>query len=419
MNYLYWLRNDLRLIDNQALLNLSTEVRTLDIVLPWPEDFSSWGEARKLFYQETLSDFSQKLTRLGQTIYVLDQNLSQWFQNQANSYDGIVFSKSFNSRAQDLEEEVLKSFRKKEILWIDQGTIFREGDLPFSLDQLPKTFTQFRKEVESKALLDLSDLEEIKELPPPNKTVKDGLVSFNDFGLEQPQRGGPFKGGETKGWERINEYIWNRHRIQIYKESRNGMIHFDDSSKLSPWLALGALSPRSVVAEIKRYEKEIAANESTYWLYFELLWRDYFKFLAQHQKDSLFSRTGLRPKHIEEMEDQDQIFLKWREGQTGENFVDANMIELKKTGWMSNRGRQNVASYLAKTLKVDWTLGASWFESQLIDFDIESNWGNWSYLAGVGVDPRDRQFNVKRQAEIYDPNQEYQKIWLSRKEEVT
>ncbi len=88
------------------------------------------------------------------------------------------------------------------------------------------------------------------------------------------------------------------------------------------------------------------------------------------------------------------------------------MLELEKTGWMSNRGRQNVASYFAKELQLDWRIGAAYFESMLLDYDVHSNYGNWMYVSGVGNDPRDRKFNIKLQAERYDPSGKYQQLWL-------
>jgi deoxyribodipyrimidine photo-lyase len=91
------------------------------------------------------------------------------------------------------------------------------------------------------------------------------------------------------------------------------------------------------------------------------------------------------------------------------------MIELKKTGWMSNRGRQNVASYLIHNLKLPWTWGAGYFEKMLIDYDSESNWGNWLYLSGHGSDPRARVFNIQKQAKDYDPHGLYQEKWLNRR----
>ena len=107
-----------------------------------------------------------------------------------------------------------------------------------------------------------------------------------------------------------------------------------------------------------------------------------------------------------------KAFNQWINGTTPEHFVNANMIELQKTGWMSNRGRQNVASYWAKEWEQDWRIGAAYFESMLIDYDMHSNYGNWMYNAGVGNDPRDRKFNIKRQAEMYDSDGKFQKMWL-------
>jgi deoxyribodipyrimidine photo-lyase len=92
------------------------------------------------------------------------------------------------------------------------------------------------------------------------------------------------------------------------------------------------------------------------------------------------------------------------------------MLELAQTGFMSNRGRQNVASYLVHDLNIDWRWGAAYFESQLIDNDFTSNWGNWMYVAGVGNDPRFRKFNTKLQADRYDAENQYRKMWLQTKQ---
>ena len=88
------------------------------------------------------------------------------------------------------------------------------------------------------------------------------------------------------------------------------------------------------------------------------------------------------------------------------------MKELSQTGFMSNRGRQNVANYLTKELKIDWRIGAEYFEALLIDYDVHSNYGNWMYLSGVGNDPRDRKFDISWQAQKYDSQNKFQKLWL-------
>jgi deoxyribodipyrimidine photo-lyase len=108
-----------------------------------------------------------------------------------------------------------------------------------------------------------------------------------------------------------------------------------------------------------------------------------------------------------------ELFKKWCFGQTGVDFVDALMRELLHTGFMSNRGRQNAASYLVHDLQINWMWGAAWFEHLLIDYDVYSNYGNWQYVAGVGNDPREgRKFNIKRQQETYDPDNLYINYWL-------
>lgn len=163
-------------------------------------------------------------------------------------------------------------------------------------------------------------------------------------------------------------------------------------------------------------EDRNCANESTYWIFFELLWRDYFKCLSYLNGNQIFLKTGLNGKRTEwlPLATEMSLLKKWKEASTGVDFIDANMRELKSSGWMSNRGRQNVASFLVKDQGVDWRLGAAYFEEMLIDYDCASNWGNWSYLAGVGTDPRDRFFNVQKQAHQYDPDQSYVKKWLRR-----
>lgn len=101
-------------------------------------------------------------------------------------------------------------------------------------------------------------------------------------------------------------------------------------------------------------------------------------------------------------------------GKTGTGLIDASQRELFTTGWTSNRARQNVASYLAKHLAIDWRIGAEWYEQNLIDYDVSSNWGNWQYVAGVGNDPRGdaRVFNPVKQAVDYDTNGEYCRTWI-------
>jgi len=143
-----------------------------------------------------------------------------------------------------------------------------------------------------------------------------------------------------------------------------------------------------------------------------LLWRDHFRWLHLKHGRRLYAAQGLnqapKPPHDPE------AFSRWCLGETGHPFIDAGMRELAATGYLSNRMRQNVASYLIHDLACDWRAGAAWFESCLIDFDVYNNQGNWLYLSGRGTDPRpQRRFNPELQAKNYDPDGAYRQLWAA------
>jgi deoxyribodipyrimidine photo-lyase len=218
-------------------------------------------------------------------------------------------------------------------------------------------------------------------------------------------------GGEAAAWERLGRWFWEEDRLRTYKETRNGMDGDAYSSRLSPWLAHGCLSARSVQAEVARYEQERVANDSTYWMTFELLWRDYFQWIAQKHGAALFRPAGLRGVPVPWRRDED-LFERWCEGKTGFPIIDACMRELAATGFLGNRGRQVVTSFLTKNLGLDWRWGAEWFEAQLVDHDVGSNYGNWNYGAGVGNDARGfRYFQLATQAQKYDPDGAHARRW--------
>ncbi|CAN0323584.1 unnamed protein product, partial [Ectocarpus fasciculatus] len=149
-------------------------------------------------------------------------------------------------------------------------------------------------------------------------------------------------------------------------------------------------------------------------LIFELLWRDFFRYSAVKNGNSIFHLGGPRRDAGRQRWLDDAGSLEaWKEGETGYPFIDANMRELKASGFMSNRGRQVVASFFTRDLQMDWRLGAEHFEEYLLDHDPASNWGNWNYVAGVGSDPReDRYFNIEKQAKTYDAEGAYMRHWL-------
>jgi deoxyribodipyrimidine photo-lyase len=251
------------------------------------------------------------------------------------------------------------------------------------------------------------DLPIQKEWPPMIVSEQNSLLVAPP---PSPHDDNRWHGGSQAAFARIHHYFMETDGLHKYKETRNGMLRFDDSGKISPWLANGSLSPRYVYEQIRHCEQSRGANESTYWFYFELLWRDFFQFVMLTNQHGQSSTTSTPPPLSES---ELTSFQAWCNGNTGLLLVDAAMRELSATGYTSNRARQNVASFFCHQLKLNWRHGAAWFQHHLLDYDAASNDGNWRYLAGKGNDPRNqRVFNVIKQAEQYDPRGEYLRHWL-------
>lgn len=265
----------------------------------------------------------------------------------------------------------------------------------------------------------LPTVEELLSISIPSSPPSDSSCAASSgsepLGLESssPPHSSPvlkFIGGELAGLQRCKNWIFDGDNLRSYFDIRNGMLGEAYSSKFSPWLALGCLSPRFIFEEVKRYEKERYANKSTYWLIFELLWRDFFHYFVRKHGSRIFFVGGVSNIKRKWVDDEERV-KRWKSGTTGHPLVDANMRELLHTGWMSNRGRQNVASFLIFDYEIDWRIGADWFESRLIDHDVCSNYGNWNFAAGL-TGGRINRFNISKQSRDYDPKGEYIRHWL-------
>ena len=376
------------------------------------------GAFRRRFLAESLSALDHALRSRGQQLIVLLHNATSFFSDLSlpNSHRNTYAYRAPGTDESSLELLVEKTER---VEWFWGKTLIHLDDLPFELEHLPHIFTEFRNRVEKS--LNIRPPVLTRLLPPPlyHAYPTDFFKLLEVPSISSDVRSVLlFTGGLSAGHQRLRHYFWDKDAVANYYDTRNELLGADNSAKMSPWLANGSLSPRQIYAELKRYEKERTKNKSTYWLFFELLWRDFFQFTLLKHGRSVFCRGGLL-KNQQTWQQNPHQFNRWCYGMTGIPFVDANLRELSSTGWMSNRGRQNVASFLAKTLCVDWTWGARWFESLLIDYDVGSNWGNWNYISGVGNDPRpNRWFNVLSQAERYDPEGAYVRTWLPELKDV-
>ncbi|WP_237067623.1 DASH family cryptochrome [Microbulbifer guangxiensis] len=433
---LVWFRNDLRSVDNNSLAKASQShgpVIALYCFDPRHFEKDHYGFVRTEKYRarfliESIQTLSQQLAQLNIPLLLYREQPEVILPKLVATLgiENIYLQREWTRD----EEQVLHNVRRapgmKTVDFhqaMDQFLVHPD-DLPFTVpNDIPPVFTNFRKRVEK-------DFQVRKPLPPPlpqaaeniaaaeGAPATDPIPTLPDLGLQEfttdPRSAFPFSGGERAAQGRIDHYFWRTENLRDYKQTRNGLLGTEYSSKLSPWLANGSLSARQVYWQVKEFERQVVANEDTYWLVFELLWRDFFKYVSLKHGDRIFQLGGILQKDYEWQYAPVEL-QRWIDGETEYDFVNANMREIAATGWMSNRGRQNVASYFARERQQDWRIGAAYFESLLLDYDTHSNYGNWMYNSGVGNDPRDRRFNIDSQAERYDPDHAFRTLWLSDK----
>ncbi|MEO8236427.1 MAG: DASH family cryptochrome [Flavobacterium sp.] len=424
---LFWFKTDLRLSDNETLVKAIAQSERIIPVYCFDDShfettsygFKKTGSYRAQFILESLKDLDATLRALGSGLLIVRGKPEIEIPKIVHEYKA---QKVFAKREVAYEEKQTEKLVQEELFKLrceletfSTSTLYHAGDLPFSIKNIPDVFTNFRKKTEQDATIRpvFKKPEKINspEIPALN------LPTLEDLGLEffaiDSRAAINFKGGETEAINRLNHYFFETKNLSSYKETRNGMIGENYSSKFSAWLSLGCISPRLIYHEIKKYELQFGANESTYWLVFELLWRDFFRFMFKKHQTKFFLYSGIKTDKVNSKSLNEKLLSQWINGTTKSDFINANMLELKQTGFMSNRGRQNVASFFCNELNMDWRIGAAYFEEQLIDYDVCSNWGNWAYLAGVGNDPRGhRYFNIEKQANDYDKNKAFRKLWL-------
>jgi deoxyribodipyrimidine photo-lyase len=424
-----WFRNDLRLHDHEALSYALKHSESIIPVYIFDDrqfkttslfNLAKTGNYRTQFLIESVQDLKQNLISKGSNLIIKRGLPEDILPELCKQYlvKELVYHKEVAPEELAVENKVNAVLLKigVETTSFSSATLIHHDDLPFPLLKMPPIFTKYRNLIELncsvRALFKTPD-----HIPSPEFQYLGEIPKMKQLGqpdfIKDSRAALDYYGGESAAIARLNNYIWENDCLKSYEQTRNGMLGSDYSSKFSAWLSLGCISPKYVFNEAKRYENERIKNKSTYWLIFELHWRDFFRFTATRHFNRFFAENGVENRSECDWKVDFEMFEKWKQGRTGFPFIDANMRELMLTGYMSNRGRQNVASFLVKDLKVNWLMGAEYFESLLIDYDVCSNYGNWAYIAGVGQDPREnRHFNIFSQSERYDHDANYMKHWL-------
>ncbi|RZJ77432.1 MAG: DASH family cryptochrome [Flavobacterium sp.] len=413
---LVWFRNDLRLHDNEMLVEA---IAKSDEILPVfffdPRQFEvtnyqtiKTGSIRTRFLLESVADLRQSFQKFGGDILVQLGKPEDLLPELVSAYQ---ITEVYHHR-EVASEETAVSTQVEDLLWklrvnlkhFIGHTLYNKEDLPFPIKDIPDVFTQFKKKTERDAIVKPCFI-----TPTAINFVEvenwGGLPSLNDLVVNEDLADLPtmsdYKGGETEALKHLDEFLNTGETMAMSNASlkKNEVV-----SKLSPWLALGCLSPREVYWKMKEAEANYGLKPYFNQIVVGLLWRDYYRFMFKKHGNTFFKPTGFKGNVTTETHEDNELMKAWKAGNTGQPLVDAVMNELNTTGYINNASRTLAATYLIYQLKLSWVVGAAYFEEKLIDYAPASNWGSWATVAGVGNDLRlTSSFDFEKQLKSFDP----------------
>lgn len=417
---LVWFRNDLRLHDNEMLVEA---IAKSDEILPVfcfdPRQFEltryksiKTGAIRARFLLESVEDLRRSFQKFGGDILVIEGKPEELLPNLVKKYE---ISEVYHHR-EVASEETEVSTAVEDALWkfsvnlkhFIGHTLYNKEDLPFPVKDIPDVFSQFKKKTERDAIvkpcvltpenINFVQLEDWGILPELTDLVVNELSTPLAVNTE-------FKGGENEALKHLHDFLNDGEELAL---ANTTLKKNDVFSKLSPWLGLGCLSPREVYWKMKEAEANFGLKPYFNQIVLGLLWRDYYRFMFKKYRNTFFKPEGFSINAAATTLADNDLLTAWKNANTGQPLIDSVMHDLNTTGYISNSCRQLAATYLIYELGVNWTMGAAYFEEKLIDYAPASNWGNWANIAGVGNDKRlTGSFDFEKQLKIFDPKGTY------------
>ena len=403
----FWFRRDLRLIDNVGLyqaLQSGNPVYPIFIFDPEILEKLPKDDARISFIHNQLQLIRTQLqNEAGSSMAIFYNNPKKVFEKLISQFNikQVITNHDFEPYALKRDNGVkefleghdvgFKTFKDHVIF--EKSEVVKDDGSPYVV------YTPYKKRWKEKfnASTDLIDYQIdssnfIKKTDLPNLTLNE--IGFKTSSI------------------RIPDYVITRDLIRNYEATRNFPAIKNGTSRLGPHLRFGTVSIRKLV------KKAIQEENKVFWS--ELIWREFFMQILWHFPHT--ANSAFKPKYDRIVWRNNELeFEKWKNGNTGYALVDAGMRELNKTGYMHNRVRMVVASFLCKHLLIDWRWGEAYFAEKLLDFELASNVGNWQWAAGSGVDaaPYFRIFNPMTQVEKFDKRKEYINTWVPDLQELT
>ncbi len=420
---LVWFRNDLRIHDNEILLEA---VRKADKVLPVycfdPYYFqtnasgnSKTGSLRAQFLLESVADLRKNLRGIGGELVIRIGNPADVIPQLAEEFQ---VSEVYHHR-EVAHEETEISEQVETALWKMRlnlkhfigHTMYHKEDLPFPIKDIPDSFAVFKKKIERDSTV-RPCLGTPEVVNTPTISNPGDLPSLTQLGLNEPvhdpRSEGSLIGGETAALAQLEKFFSANDHAGAGKGNRS--IPGVQSSMLSAWIALGCISMRHVYHEVIKHQQS-THNSQYHGMLLDLLWRDYFRFMFKKHGQKFIAAKNNSEQQGYAL-DQETLFDTWKNGETGVPMVDAIMHELNATGYISNQSRQITAGFLVNKLQVDWTKGAAYFEEKLIDYSPASNWGNWAFIAGVNDARESRYHIVAKPAVELETKSDFIDTWL-------
>jgi len=407
---LVWFRNDLRIHDNEILLRaVERSHQVVPVYCFDPRHFSitefgtkKTGVLRAAFLRENVQALQQTLRELGGDLIVTYGRPETVLPQIAEKYQ---VDEVYHHREVAYEETNVSAL-VEEALWKMQinlrhfigHTLYHKEDLPFPIKDIPDAFSVFKKKTERESSIrpqlgspdairvpegmDTGHLPELKALGFTEEEVRQ--VCNLDV-----------RGGEAVALKQMEAFL-------------QGPALAGDYSLLSPYIALGALSPNTFYHAVKEAENTTLDRKRVEQIILKLLWRDYYRFMFKKHGNRFFHAQGLTGDAPDPLADDEDNFRRWKSGKTGNPIVDSGIRQLNETGHIPHHLRIILADHLVHELNVSWLKGAAWFEEKLIDYGPANNYGNWAHVAGVGSSLKDnKRIDTKKLSAQFYPKETY------------
>ncbi|CAN5189537.1 deoxyribodipyrimidine photo-lyase [soil metagenome] len=405
-----WFRNDLRIHDHPAL---ATACADADFVVPLfiTNDTLLHGEHRSAnrnrFLLESLKDLQQSLQDSGGDLVIRNGDAAEELVKlvKETNAEAIYYTADYTPFAIKRDKAAKASVAKSNVAFRSfpgRLAVSSLEKLHTKAGTTHKVFTPFWKNWLTIVRRDIADTPQSIQLP--SGLTPGTLPELKDVTTPQELSPNALPGGETAGRKRLHAYL--NAGIEDYHQTNNDMAA-NQTSRLSPYLHFGCVSAREI-------ETLLPDNAGARAWHRQLAWREFYHYIVFNNPSNTTKEFQEKYRSLSWTKSPD-LLSAWQQGKTGYPVVDAAMRQLNEEGWMHNRGRLIVGSFLTKDLWLDWRDGERYFMQMLIDGDTANNNGNWQWIASVGVDPAPvyrRLYNPSTQRDKFDPSGAYTKKFV-------